>query len=1316
MRSHAKAASAGSIEGGGESRGLLRRAFATRAVLEGGKGLGASSPGRRGTSLAVVALTLMALVLTAAPAFAVEATSTYTPTGTFATGGSGPGGSGSEPGQLTNPTHIAVEPATGNVLVADSGNDRIQVFAPGGGGLPTYLTSFGSSAFATPPTGLAIDQSTGSIYVSAATLFEIQKVTLTDAADGSFTLSLEGQTTAPLAFTSEGDELPRAPSAAAVQEALEDLSTLGADRVRVGKSGNTYSVFFKETPAGLDLDEMTADGSGLEAGEAGPASVSVQTSQNGLAGELLRFTSDGAPTPTYTEDATFTSPAQGSGPDEIGSFASPIAIDPISHDILIADAGNLRVDRFTSAGAVVPAFNGAASQDGSLINPADIAVGATGTVFVVDALGHDPNGIGIEDDILIGGSEVKRFTNVGAADGTLPDIVGPSSVTLDPTTGNILVAGDQTVAGRTHALYRYTGAGTPIDGPAAMDPANDGFPASNPGLAVGDGGQRVYVVDARNNEGFNGIVGIQIMVSASIPGTEIGVTTEVGATTAKLSGVVATGAQDATVHFEYCLDENGLCVFYAPADSSDPGNPWVRLPDQSVIGGTGETVVSNELTGLRSSSKYLVRLHAENTTYPAFSTNSVGGAFTTEAIPPLISDVAAGNVTATSATFNGKIVPYGLQTSYYFEYGETSAYGQRLPASYEGVVGNSFGPRAVTEPIFNLKPATGYHFRLVAVNVLGTVRGEDQTFTTRSATSAGSCPNNTIREIQQVSFLPDCRAYEQVSPIEKSGVPFNQLGLPSYLRQDGSGIAYSTNKAAYPGSESNPLAPKTLSLRSATQWTTKGIDPPLSATTPGSNLYYATAAVSKDLTRALVTTTRKLAPEAVEGDWNIYIRETGTDNYTYIGEGNLYNTTGPGHFFGTSDDLRTVVVEGKVWHEGTPGLNPLGVRNDGTLMANVGSAINKNHFDVNQVSADGSHIYFEVTGGPEAGLYLREDNAKTVLISRSQRPGDPSTPVPASFAFASPDGRYVTFETVQSVPPLTPDAPEGIHGARAYLYDVESDTLSFIADDLAPNGEALAKGNLETNDLYVRDPSYENYFYAHNGTLTPVGSGEQGDFTMMSPNGKYFAFDDFLYDAVTDTLSCPNCRSDGGPRLGDAHWGAVEPDVMGRHGPTAILDDGTFFFDTPNPLVRADTNGTRDVYSYNHGDLELLTSGRQSVDAEFVNVTADGRNMFFTTTARLVGQDKDTVQDLYVARVDGGLPLQNPDPPIECLRDDCKATPNAGPELPFGGSEGLTGPGNVKPAVKKRCGKGRHKVKARGKTSCVKQHKNRAKNDRRRTR
>ena len=90
------------------------------------------------------------------------------------------GGKGTGPGQFDKPLGIAVD-GSGNVLVADSGNGRLEKFKPSG----TFITSIGikGSGYGQfgEPNGIAIDRD-GNIYVADAANSRVQKI----APDGTF--------------------------------------------------------------------------------------------------------------------------------------------------------------------------------------------------------------------------------------------------------------------------------------------------------------------------------------------------------------------------------------------------------------------------------------------------------------------------------------------------------------------------------------------------------------------------------------------------------------------------------------------------------------------------------------------------------------------------------------------------------------------------------------------------------------------------------------------------------------------------------------------------------------------------------------------------------------------------------------------------------------------------------------------------------------------------------------------------------------------------------------------------------------------------
>jgi hypothetical protein len=102
-----------------------------------------------------------------------------------------------------------------------------------------------------------------------------------------------------------------------------------------------------------------------------------------------------------------------------------------------------------------------------------------------------------------------------------------------------------------------------------------------------------------------------------------------------------------------------------------------------------------------------------------------------EYAPPLVTTVAASAVAFSTATLNGTVDPSYRETTAYFEYGRTTAYGSKTPVR---IVGSGNGQMSFTEPLAGLRQGATYHFRLVAENAEGVALGTDQTFTTSDRT------------------------------------------------------------------------------------------------------------------------------------------------------------------------------------------------------------------------------------------------------------------------------------------------------------------------------------------------------------------------------------------------------------------------------------------------------------------------------------------------------------------------------------------------------------------------------------------------------
>jgi NHL repeat-containing protein len=200
--------------------------------------------------------------------------------------------------------------------------------------------------------------------------------------------------------------------------------------------------------------------------------------------------------------------------------------------------------------------------------------------------------------------------------------------------------------------------------------------------------------------------------------------------------------------------------------------------------------------------------------------------------PPVISDDHTASVTDTEAILKARINPEGLETTYRFEYGLSTAYGQSTQLRSAGADRSEHSVSAILE---GLEPNTTYHWRIVASNSSDAAEGEDHAFTTNRPLVAepDSCPNKTLRG-GAAALLPDCRAYEMVSPLDKNGGDITRTGVPSgsdpgsyvQVSPNGDRLTYTTG-TSFAEQPSSFDFNQYLATREEEGWSSQGIHPPV---------------------------------------------------------------------------------------------------------------------------------------------------------------------------------------------------------------------------------------------------------------------------------------------------------------------------------------------------------------------------------------------------------------------------------------------------------------------------------------------------------
>ena len=259
-------------------------------------------------------------------------------------------------------------------------------------------------------------------------------------------------------------------------------------------------------------------------------------------------------------------------------------------------------------------------------------------------------------------------------------------------------------------------------------------------------------------------------------------------------------------------------------------------------------------------------------------------------IEPRIEGEWVVGATDTEGSLGVEVGPAEEDTSYHVEYGESLAYGQRTP---EREVGKQ---SSLSIELTGLAPATTYHWRLVATDPVGTTVGPDRVLRTHGTPAPSTACPNQIWRLGASRQLPDCRAYEMVSPVDKNGGDIDAYGYEGINAEflfpgldqsasDGGKLAF-TAATAFAGAEGAPFVSEYVSERDAKGWTTESIDPPerggISNESDLSSQYKAFSPSLRYGWLAPETGLPLLDPGPLEGYRNLYRREIGAATYEWL--------------------------------------------------------------------------------------------------------------------------------------------------------------------------------------------------------------------------------------------------------------------------------------------------------------------------------------------------------------------------------------------------------------------------------------------------
>ena len=722
---------------------------------------------------------------------------------------------------------------------------------------------------------------------------------------------------------------------------------------------------------------------------------------------------------------------------------------------------------------------------------------------------------------------------------------------------------------------------------------------------------------------------------------------------------------------------------------------------------------------------------------------------------PEIESISFANASEGDAELEATINPCSADTDYAFEFTtlqdfeEAGGFENAIVAGQGQIPAASSGVH-ISASATGLSPDTPYRFRVVAANEEGTAEAEGEFRTYLAQETMPPCPNDPVRT-GLAALLPDCRAYELVTPPNTNARTPRGIGKPT-------GVFFTTREASPDGSKVSFI-------------TDGGV-------LPGQE---GTGSLSGDA---------YLATRGASGWGAVSAGPNGVESLSP-----LTGSTSPdqGYSFWQSDTSGTASVEEKptsyvrypngqseLVGRGTLGIDPLA---QGKL-----------------ISEDGGHILFtsrvqleeSAPSGSDRKIYDRTSDETRVL---SLLPGDlaPAPGQDALYEGASLNGQGVAFRF--GAGPLylrygneTYEVGAGaifaglatggqrmfyLEGGNLFAFDVEAGTIPFTSSGDATVVNVSADGTaayfvspsvLDGQNPVGAEPEVgkENLYLSQEGTILFVGTvtprdveGEKGETeqteglglwtevvgagrlaanpSRTTPDGSAILFESRAnltgYDpeghaqiyrySVAGQLDCLSCNPTQAPAVGEASLQSIQQ-VLGGPEPFVAFalvgnlrsDGRRAFFQTEEALVVGDNDGLQDVYEWEDqgigtctrpgGCIYLISSGHSARIDYLYAVSDSGNDVFFRTADKLLSLDTESTPSIYDARVGGGFPVGE----VNCTIDqECPGSITPPPATGLPASEAAGPIDNFTPPSGRKCRKGTHKVKRNGKVRCVKNQK-----------
>lgn len=604
------------------------------------------------------------------------------------------------------------------------------------------------------------------------------------------------------------------------------------------------------------------------------------------------------------------------------------------------------------------------------------------------------------------------------------------------------------------------------------------------------------------------------------------------------------------------------------------------------------------------------------------------GAFTGSDQPQISCDAAALTPASTCTVATAQNGGEGYDTHYRVEYvdqrafetegGFASPQTQSTPEADLGFGPPGDGLTFLGADLTGLQPATVYHYRFRAANTSPgdpVVYGAEQTLTTPAPeVTSTTCANESLRTGPSAA-LPDCRAYEQLTPPEKGGAQdiFKYASTAEYSvpGEDGDSLMLRAPGVQW-GTSPDPAASTYIFRRGAAAWQMTSATP-----VAGGEDSFRPEIFNPDLSQTGLqagwyTTSVSSSPHLEF--------EVGTPGGPYVTAASALRSRvpTPGGWAAASPDFSKLVLavedrtltghatgtatgtdlyeyaEGQLRQLNVSGPSPgATIGSCGATLVRGGAEGGGELASPHAVSADGSRVFFEAVPSANCSepthLYMRLQTATGQLETRDIGP--------YSFLAANAAGTELLLQAtsgtsseiflydteaaslrglfsirkgedsvwasedlssiyISSVERLTADAPplpaDASEGPRnVYRYDLAAGSLSFLFQ----------------GDDVAGSPVGERYlqFTARSVGGLPGGSAKGPEAEQA-----------YRYDSATELVQCLSCASpfDPEPALLAFYKEKGTPTVDGVPRLQFSSANGDYaFFDTPAALVPRDTDG-----------------------------------------------------------------------------------------------------------------------------------------------